>query len=434
MFRAILARFGELARTIASLFGACDDWAVFTFNWWARLRRRDVRFAFLVHPRTDDLLTQDVYGGNDIYRWYPAFRWLPNLLPEAVGQRLIYWYLRLIPPVTLTRIAVRTERFHMQGLLMTTARTPQMLMQPKGGGKKHLQDLYRHAARRGARHVGLGALLPSMTNYGYQLKKVDLGNVPRPTLSTGHAYTACVIGDFLSEIVAKREYMLSARVAIIGAAGSTGVATLRYLERFWQSGTRLDLLLVDTLKKKEKLAALAKEATACPRFERVETATDMGMLHDRDYVIVVTNAKSTIVEPAHLRPGTVVIDDSQPRNTTPELLAAGCYVVDVLARIEGLDCGFDFGFGKEDPRVTFTCLAETILAGAYFRKRDWAIGEVTDDLIDQVAGLAAWGKTAGLIGELPYYSYGKPMSAEMRRDLLSPRPAPEPVELLPAAE
>ncbi len=98
------------------------------------------------------------------------------------------------------------------------------------------------------------------------------------------------------------------------------------------------------------------------------------------------------------------------------------YVIDVLARINGLDCGFDFGFRAldgQDTTVTFTCLAETILATAAHDVSDLAVGDVTEEVVKRTLRIAEYGKKCGLIGELPFYSFGQEMSAQQKNELLT---------------
>lgn len=403
---------------MSSFLGALTDWTLLrvpkfrvVFNF-----RRDEKFAFLVHPRTDEFVREDVYGENDIYRPYPAFRWLFKFLPEHTAIRIISWYAQNVVPITLSRISLtRPDGKKIYGSLLSTVRTPRMLTGP---GKsqtriRHLQDLYDLAAARGAKRIGLGALLPSMTGYGKKL----IPGPGYPARSTGHAYTGYMIFEYLRSLVVNREYPGSiVRVAIVGAAGSTGTATLRVLKRLWPKFFRIELYLVDLPSKKKDLEERAAEMAT---LGVVYTAFDHAVLRECEYIIVVTNGENARLKSEYVSPGTVIIDDSQPRNTEKELLDTGCYVVDVLARVPGLNCNFDFGFQTNDPTVTFTCLAETVIAAALGIEGDLALGAVNDLTIQKIIQMAQQADELGLVGQLPLFSFGRELSKSERRELLS---------------
>lgn len=412
-FRAV----AELSATVVSLARACDDWAVLRLPAWARLRRSEMKFAFLVHPRTEDFWQHDSYGGHDTYRQYPALRWLEGAFGRPKAEAIIRAFSRNAPPISLANIVVRHDGAVTRGLLLSSVRTPRDLFRGKGT-RAHLVELFALAARKGARRVGLGALLPSLTRYGRTLQEQTWAD--KPAVSTGHGYTAHVIVDYLEALVAARSNGF-ARVAIVGAAGSTGTATARMIKARWQRPGTI-FVLVDVPAKRLKLEKMAAELRAAGH--NVATSTDLLHLRSCSFVIVVTNAQGAIVRPEHISPGTVVIDDSQPRNTAPEIVAAGAFVVDVLSKVRGLDCGFDFGFATQDREVTFTCLAETVLAAICGDGRDLAVGEVDDETVARVIELANAARRAGLVGALPFFSFGRELTSGERADLLTP-PLPD---------
>lgn len=419
----------ELGRTASSLLRVAQDWFILRTP-IACFISRERTFAFLVHPRTDDLIGDDVYGYNDIYRPVPIFRHLFKLVPARFARALILGFARAITPATLSRISVRVGDATFRGYLLTSARTPaQLIGSDPEETRRHLADLFSLANRKGVRRVGLGALLPSMTNYGRRFVGSKLEE--RPAVSTGHAYTAYAISQYLDAlVVARNANFARPRVAIVGAGGSTGKALMRVLKRTWIGHMPVDLLLVDVRKKEIMLRGLAEEARKSPVFSNVRTATDLSALVEAEYVVVVTNASGSIIQPEHLRPGTVVIDDSQPRNTSIALRDHGCHVLDVLARVPGLDCHFDFGFQTDDRTVTFTCLAETVLATVAGDRADLAVGEVTDKVVDRLLEIVQLGKQLGLIGSMPLFSFGRELTDEEQRRIMQPSRIP----LLPAAE
>jgi len=418
----------ELGHTARSLVRVAQDWLILR-TLVGRMVLRDETFAFLVHPRTDDLIGTDVYGYNDIYRPVPILRHLFKILPKPLAERIVLGFARMVPPATLSRIKVRIGNTTARGYLLTSARTPRLLLDAEiRETKRHLEDLFALANRKGVRRVGLGALLPSMTGYGKRFTGVDSSK--RPAISTGHAYTAYNIAQYISLLTRKRNTAYARTcVSIVGAGGSTGKALMRTLKRVWRQPA-FDMLMVDTPQKAASLRLLAEEARKSGVFASVRTSTDLASLREAEYVVVVTNATGAIIRPEHLRQGTVIIDDSQPRNTSPELSEHGCHVLDVLARVPGLDCNFDFGFRTQDKTVTFTCLAETVLATVAGDANDLAVGEVTEAVVERLLSIVNIGTQLGLVGPLPFFTFGRELSEAEQQHLLQPSG----VHLVPAAE
>lgn len=409
----------ELRRTARSLLRAGLDWLALRCSFTGYRQKREPTFAFLVHPRTDDFVGSDAYGQNDIFRPFPLFRRLFAMFSEERASAIMYWFASGINPITLSNITVTRPEKTYRGYLLSTVRPPRKLFLGAEATRSHLRDLFDLAARKGVARVGLGALLPSMTGNGKRL--ITDASVRRPGLSTGHAYTGFVISEYMQFLISRRNPgspIITA--AIVGAAGSTGKSLMRVLKRTWNGPAHLQLVLVDLPAKARVLETLALEARESEQFDSVSVSTELTSLRGCDYVVVVTNASGAIVRPEHVRPGTMIIDDSQPRNTSIELVSHGCYVVDVLASIPGLNCSFDFGFKTADTSVTFTCLAETVISTICGAEGDLAVGEVTDGVVNRMIGIVAEGTRRGLIGPLPFFSFGREMSFEERDLLLQP--------------
>ncbi len=395
---------------------ACD---ALTLRTGYQFSRKPGRFAFLVHPRTAKLSQTGVYGDSDVFKAIPAFKYLRHILPKQYAERTTLRFLRRLPPSTIGYISARGDGYDVSGRLLTTPRPLDILFKNPEETRPHLEELFRLAALQGNDRVGLGGLLPSLTRGGRLFAGMELAS--RPAVSTGHAYTAYVISEYLLHLVSHRNRDGAApEVAVVGAGGSTGKAIVRTFTRAWPSRdmSPINLLLVDT--REDRLTEIAQEISACPAFNRVRTSDNLASIRNCEYVIVVTNAQNAIIKPEHVRPGMVIIDDSQPRNTGPELEKAGCFVLDVLARINGLDCRFNFGFKTLDRTVTFTCLAETVLAAIAGCSDDLAVGEVTYDVIERMLEIVEVGKHLGAIGAMPFFTFGREMSPSLKERLHQP--------------
>ena len=415
----LLLRLLELAKTVRSLVGAVIDLVDLKLSF--HMTKKPGTFAFLVHPRSSEFHHDDVYGANDIFRPFPALRWLTYLLKPERADAWILWFAKWINPIRLSRITVRTPGKTFRGYLLSTVRTPEQLFRGGKDTRNHLSDLFSLAGSKRVERVGLGALLPSVSRYGkdMQTKVID----ERPAISTGHAYTGYVIVEYLRMLTERRNIGSPVtRIAIVGAAGSTGKAALRTLIATWRSRVHIELVLVDVPQKEVQLQRLVNEANACGKFVNVHKATSLEQLRTCEYVVCVVSAIGTVIQPEHLKPGTVVIDDSQPRNTSPALKQNGVAVLDVLARVNGLDVGFDFGFDVEDKGITFTCLAETVLATAVGVIDDLAVGEVTVETVARTVEIVRKAEAMGLVGPLPFVSFGKQMSISEVDRVFEPEP------------
>ncbi len=413
-------RLAELAKTVRSLVSAVGDLIDLHLSFY--MKKKPGTFAFLVHPRSSEFLAEDVYGSNDIFRPFPALRWLTFWFEPERAAAMILWFSKRINPIRLSKITVTTpNRKVLRGYLLSTVRTPEQLFTGGKNTRDHLSDLFSLAGAKRVERVGLGALLPSLSRYGKDMTTTVIED--RPAISTGHAYTGHVIVQYLKLLVDARNAKSSVvRVAIVGAAGSTGKSALRTLMVAWNSHVHIELVLVDLPQKVTQLQKLVNEARQTGKFVNVHNETSLNQLRTCEYVICVTSAVGTIILPEHMKPGSVIIDDSQPRNTSPVLKEHGIHVLDVLARINGLDVGFDFGFRVADKGITFTCLAETVIAAAVGDGTDLAVGEVTVETVRRTMEIVHNADKEGLIGSLPLVSFGEQMDLKDVELVFNPEP------------
>lgn len=330
--------------------------------------RKLTQFAFLVHPR-------DI---TDIYRPYPAFKYLPD--------KFVLWFVRFLPPITLSKItgvkSVNTGE-EIRGYLLSIVLSPEHMKKDLSLVKKRIKQLSLLAQKKGCSLIGLGALLPFLTRYGEDLK-----GCTKCHITTGHAYTAAAIVKDVRILTETLDLDIpKIKIAIVGAAGSVGSLCAK---SFVNINPNLDLLLIDIDQKRgllNKLAILLKERQTTTK---IEIGTDLNLLRKADIVVVVSNAHSSIIHSDVLKKGAIIIDDSQPRNTSPNLTSNGdgFLVIDVLASYPNLDCHFDFGLLKDRPDLSFTCLVETAILASFDYGKDFCIGIVDVDKITEIAEMA----------------------------------------------
>ena len=268
------------------------------------------------------------------------------------------------------------------GYLIICPLSAEQMHQNNKLAETRLLQTVRLAEKLGCKTIGLGALSASMTRGGeYLVDKVKIG------ITTGHAYTTLVIIQTVEEIARRKGVNLKEKtVAVLGAAGLMGNPCSKLLA---QTGVGR-LLVIDRPHKTEALRQLTLGINS---YCQVDISTDLNSLKEADIIVVVTNALSAIVKPEHLKEGAILVDDSQPRNTSPALLKArpDVLILDVVASAPGVQTHFPMGFPlKHD---VFTCMGEVLILAAHGRNNNYAIGKFDYGL---VAEIAEWAQEAGL--------------------------------------
>jgi fatty aldehyde-generating acyl-ACP reductase len=337
-------------------------------------------FAFLVHPRTRI--------GEDLARvWRPL---------GAGPERLYDLALRRLPLPPVRMATVRVAGTDVGSVLLVPFGARHLLEQPTEGRRRVAQAVDR-AVSLGADVVGLGALTATVTGGGISLRgRTDVG------VTNGNAFTAATVDAqarrLLDTVVAGSSRR---HVAVVGATGSVGGAVSALLARD-RCVDRLTLVG----RSRARLAALAD------RLDRqvATTATDdLRAAADADLVVLLTASTRAIVGPEHLRPGAVVLDATQPRNTTPALLEArpdvtvvDGGVVDVPSlRLVGGDIGLPAG-------RAYACLAETALLALSGHRGHFSVGVPTLEQVDRTRALAAQLSHLGF-GPADPTSFGRPV-------------------------
>ena len=302
-------------------------------------------FAFLVHPRAE--------VARDLGRiWRPLGR-----LPEAACQ----WSLRHLPlpPLPLATVHRRdlaSAPAPTDGLLGHVLVVPvgarQLLTEDRRWVRGKIEQAVDRATALGASVVGLGALTAPVTAGGRLLRKR-----PGVTVTTGNAFTAYLTVEGLRRLLPAAR---GGHLAVVGATGSVGSCVVRLLA---DEPIGSDLTLI--AREPKRLAALAAEAAALQATRghdvAVRTATSLDAVRDADLVLVLTSATDALLRSEHLKPGAVVLDDTQPRNTDPSLQVdrPDVLVIDGgVAAVPGLDIRGDIGLPRG---LAYACLCETML-------------------------------------------------------------------------
>jgi fatty aldehyde-generating acyl-ACP reductase len=322
-------------------------------------------FAFMIHP---------IEPQKDVARKFP----LLGKLPPAV----IDYFSRFFPPVYLGHIVgvrSRATGQEIEGWLLACPVTPRrMLTLPLSTAYNKVVQTGRLAERQGARILGLGAFTSVVGDAGMTVS--HRLSIP---VTTGNSLTIAVAVQAAIE-AAQRLDLDPARcvAAVVGAYGSIGQACAQLLAR-----SVPQMLLVG--RQVARLHQIQQQVEA--NGTRTTIATELSAIQEADIVLTVTNAIEPIIEPRHLKPGSVVCDVARPRNVSrcvadqrDDVLVIEGGVVDIPGDAH---FGFNFGF---PPGKAYACMAETMILAMEGRYECFTLGkEISLERVDEIAQLAA---------------------------------------------
>ena len=347
-------------------------------------------FAFTVHPRAR--LREDL-----------ARAWRPlGLVPERVYDTA----LRRLPlaPVTMASVQIGGERVGHVVLVPFGARH---LLSNVEEGRRRVSRAVDRAAALGADVVGLGALTATVTAGGNTLReRTDIA------VTNGNAFTAAIVEDQIRMLLPHVSSGASRpHVAIVGASGSVGTAVTKLLARD-SAGARLTLIARTAPRLEALAASIAGDVD-------VATAQSIDAVGDADLVVLLTASADTLLGPEHLAPGAVVLDATQPRNTSPALAAArpDALVVDggivsiPSLRLTGGEIGLPDG-------RSYACFAETAILALSGHSGHFSLGNPTLDQVDAIR------ERARGLGHLGFHaadptSFGRPVALDARSAVIA---------------
>jgi fatty aldehyde-generating acyl-ACP reductase len=342
-------------------------------------------FAFTVHPRAR--LREDL-----------ARAWRPlGLVPERVYDTA----LRRLPlaPVTMASVQIGGERVGHVVLVPFGARH---LLSNVEEGRRRVSRAVDRAAALGADVVGLGALTATVTAGGITLReRTDIA------VTNGNAFTAAIVEDQIRMLLPHVSSKTSRpHVAIVGATGSVGTAVTRLLARD-SAGARLTLIARTAPRLEALAASVAGDVD-------VATAQSIDAVGDADLVVLLTASADTLLGPEHLAPGAMVLDATQPRNTSPGLAAARPDVLVVDGGIVSIPTLRLVGgeIGLPDGR-SYACFAETAILALSGHTGHFSLGNPTLDQVDAIRERARGLGHLGFRAADPT-SFGRPVALESR--------------------
>ncbi len=324
-------------------------------------------FAFIIHP---------IDPKRDVSRKFP-------LLGKLLTERQIDFFSTFFPPVyisEITGIVSQATGKEIKGWFVACPLTPRRMLElPVRTVYRKIIQTGRLAERLGADILGLGAFTSVVGDGGVTVARAL--DIP---VTTGDSYTVAVAVEALLEAARLLEIEpAQATAAVVGATGSIGrVVTEMLAERVGEVyliGRRRQALLDE----QARLRALGFPAA-------LRISTEMADLQRAQLVVTVSSALEAIVEPQHLRPGSVVCDVARPRDVSAQVAAVRDDVLVIdggMVEVPGpVDFHFDFGF---PPRHAYACMAETMVLALEGRFEDYTVGKnITRAQVEEIARLA----------------------------------------------
>jgi len=266
------------------------------------------------------------------------------------------------------------------GHLVLLLRSGQEVMADIASARRKVLEITEYAAEQlDGDVIGLGSLTTPITGGGHKVVEHIERHDWKLRATHGDSGSVAAILECV-ELAALRE---DDTIAVVGAYGIIGTPLSRILAR---QGRRL-MLVGPRLK---RLQELARDIDAdCGRPPEL-VATDIAAVASADCVITVTSHPSSLLTPAHVKPGAVVIDPAVPANVSPDPAwrdpARGNVVITNAAqlRMPGVAASGSMWGTLDEPdgrSTTYACLAETMLCAVH-QDTQHHVGEVDLGFID----------------------------------------------------
>jgi len=325
--------------------------------------RRVNRFAFVIHPLSQEQLKKDP-------TIELASRFAPKGFMDAVEKIIAY-----SPPFIYCKVSgVKSPTgVEAEGWLITVGGTPkQMLSHNAEFTYKRLLMSAKMAKRLGAQIMGLGAFTKVVGDAGKTVAK--LADIP---ITTGNSYSASgalwAAADAVRRmgiIKVEKGKKLKAKTMVVGATGAIGSVCCRLLAMAFT-----DLYMIDV--RHSKLLALKEAILAETPDTEIEISTRADKyLSDMDVIVTATSAGGgkSVIDIMKVKPGCVITDVARPLDLSaedvakrPDVLVIESGEILLPGDVEMKDIGLP-------PKVAYACLAETIVLALEGRYEIFTIG------------------------------------------------------------
>ena len=341
-----------------------------------------VRTAFVVHSITEDDLGQSAFSA-----------WLLKLKKRgAISERMMRWLVAHAPVFKAGEITGIIDSTGNPATVVILA-IPMLVDQiTDPQNKKVVESLLKaatiHAQRMGATIVGLGALLSTTAKGGSELQKWAKVRGLTITIDNGGAFTVAAAIDALRQVVGGN--LAEKRIAVIGASGVIGHATVKYLS------ARLDPKQLMAFGRTKSRVEDLKGFADLIGIEELKTT-----ISHADIIILATSSNEPILVAENaflLKRGAVLLDIAVPSDVDdrilierPDLKLVRCGLIRLPGHAES---PVDFHFGSVWEGVTLhqlfpACLAQGLLLArtGHYEKASRSV-RITPEVMDWFSSIA----------------------------------------------
>lgn len=346
--------------------------------------------AFFVHTRRhrngdSDISEESLRHLDDSSRFFPILD--PKYrIPEKDVE--VLW--NALPPFRTGEISGIANGKQINCAIISVPLTPQSLEDCSSSATKRadyarprILQAASFAKKMGAKFIGLGETLASLTRHG----KILQSQFPEIKVTTGHAFTTHFMTEWTQYAAKAAGIKLEdSQITIIGAGGSIGKAMTEIL--LDQGVERLNL------HDKENMRGVLeeKQEEISERYpnKKIKITAENDNLKEAcvgsRIVLVAASAPTPFIKAEHLDKGTFIINDSQPPSITREEARKGNSVdLWVLAKLpEGFVDTFDSGLWDGD----WTCALEVVALEVEGEKALETVGPVTTQRVKEFGEIA----------------------------------------------
>lgn len=338
------------------------------------------KFAFLVHLRSS--------YRKDLGILAPPLGWIPDSAYRYAFKN------RPFAPFIWSDVYI-TNTPEPDGHIIMLPYTGRQLLEQQKAMIPRIEQALALAASKRAELVGLGALTSPITLGGKLLV-----NNPHVAITNGNAYTSVITFQKISELI-RQSPKINPTIALVGATGSVGTLVSLLLAKYHPA---CEYMLV--ARNERKINQLASEMGGINSYTATSVSLNIDDVKRADIVVLLTSAPDSLLHAHHLKRGAVVLDDTQPRNTHPDILKhrPDLTVIDGgLVSVPSLKLRNHIGLPQG---LSYACLAETMLLAQAGHQGHFSIGNPTLTQADYISEIAHRFSSLGF-GVAPDHSFGQ---------------------------
>lgn len=320
------------------------------------------KFAFLVHSRNTE----------DIFRKYPSLKIFP--------KSFVNWGLKFWPPIIVSKITgLKSVRGNeLKGYIIGIPMTARQMMEDRDHALKQIKKAAKLAEKMGVGIIGFGALTSSFSKGGLDI--VD--EVEKLGITTGRAYTTKTVSDYVKKCIEEFGYKKDeVIVAIVGAGGSVGSSCAQILVEY---GVK-NFLFIDLQKRAQHLKDKMEHLSTIHSDLVIEISHSISDIKGANIILTASNAPEVLVRSDDVTPGTIIVNDAQPSDVSPDIMRDRDDVLVIeggVINTPGIKCNFNFGLASRED--TFCCLGEVLILAYHEHFKHFALGELDLSLIKEI--------------------------------------------------